>query len=188
MKYYILLFVAFTSHAAFAAQKYDLSKQETSVEFLAVGKPSMLKINGTGAKLSGQIEVSGNQISGDCTVALNQLTTGIDLRDKHMKEKYLETAKYPEATFTISKIDLPLDFVNQKKSFSAVPFEGKMKVKNVEKEVRGLADVDTSTANLIKVSTEFKSQISSFQMDIPTYLGVKVADEVTVKTTMQLKK
>lgn len=168
-------------------EKYDLSQQETSVEFLAVGKPSLLKINGSGAKLIGNIEILANQVKGEFKVLLKDLTTGIELRDKHMKEKYLEVDKFPEAIFTISKIDLPTDFLIQKKLFSAVPFEGKIKIKGVDQEIKGNADVDT-TGSLIIIKTEFKSQISSFHIDIPSYLGIKVADEVTIKTAMKLKK
>ena len=37
------------------------------------------------------------------TVPLGNLTTGIGLRDHHMKEKYLEVPKYPSATLTIAR-------------------------------------------------------------------------------------
>ena len=175
------------SVAASVPEKYDLSKQETSVEFLAVGKPSLIKIKGDGAKLSGNIEIVENQIKGEFKVPLKDLTTGIELRDKHMKEKYLQVDKFPEAIFTISKIDLPNDFFAQKKIFSAVPFAGKINIKGVEKDIQGIADIDTTT-NIVDVKTEFKAQISSFQIDIPSYVGIKVADEVTIKTIMKLKK
>ena len=175
------------SLAATVPEKYDLSKQETSVEFLAVGKPSLIKIKGDGAKLSGTIEIVENQIKGEFRVPLKDLTTGIELRDKHMKEKYLQIDKFPEAIFTISKIDLPNDFLAQKKIFSAVPFSGKINIKGVDKEIQGIADIDTTTS-IVDVKTEFKAQISSFQIDIPSYVGIKIADEVTIKTTMKLKK
>ena len=182
-----LAFGATIPAESFRVEKFDLAQQETSVEFLAVGKPSLLKINGTGGKLVGQIEIEGGKISGEFKVALNALTTGVDLRDKHMKEKYLETGKFPEATFTISKINLPVDFVAQKKLFSKVPFEGKMKIKGSEKDIQGLADVDSSSSDIV-AKTEFKAQLSTFQIEIPSYLGIKVADEVTILTSMKLKR
>ena len=37
------------------------------------------------------------------TVPLANLSTGIGLRDHHMKEKYLEVQKYPSATLTIAR-------------------------------------------------------------------------------------
>ena len=188
MKLLCAVFSSLIPCLTFSAEKFNLAQQETHVEFQATGKPSMLKINGIGGKLAGNIEIESNQIKGEFIVAVGDLTTGIDLRDKHMKEKYLEVSKFPEASFNISKIALPADFMVQRKVFSAIPFDGKIKIKNVEKDISGLADVDTTDGIVIKVSTEFKTQISQFQIDIPSYLGIKVADEVVVKTSMNLKK
>lgn len=163
----------------------DLAKQESAVEFFAVGKPSLLRINGTGGKLIGNLELEKNQIKGRFKVNLDEFTTGIELRDRHMKEKYLETAKYSEAWIEIEKIELPEDFLNVKKVYSAVPFQGRMSLHGVEKPIKGVADIDT-TKDLPSVSTEFKVLVSDFKIDVPTYLGIKVADEVTVKTRMNL--
>ena len=188
MKLFLFAFTILLSAFSFASEKFNLSQQSSTVEFQAVGKPSMLKINGTGGKLIGNIEIELNHILGEFKVALADLTTGIELRDKHMKEKYLEVSKFPEASFTISKIALPAQFLTERKVFSAVPFEGKMKIKNTEKDIAGTADVDTTDGTQIKVSTEFKTGISQYQIDIPTNLGIKVADEVIIKTSMNLKK
>ena len=188
MKLFLIAFTILSASFSFAAEKYNLSQQSSTVEFQAVGKPSMLKINGTGGKLIGNIEIELNHILGEFKVVLSDLTTGIELRDKHMKEKYLEVSKFPEASFNISKIALPTNFLTERKVFSAVPFEGKMKIKNMEKDIAGTADVDTTDITQIKVSTEFKTGISQYQIDIPTYLGIKVADEVIIKTSMNLKK
>ncbi|MBK7889972.1 MAG: YceI family protein [Bdellovibrionales bacterium] len=72
-----------------------------------------------------------------------------------------------------------------KKIYSAVPFQGKLSLHGVEKPITGIAEVDT-TKDSPSVSTEFKVLVSDFKIDIPTYLGIKVADEVTIKTRMNL--
>ena len=51
MIFKILLFLVPTT---WAAVQVDLTKQTSEVEFFAVGKPSLLKINGTGGKLIGK--------------------------------------------------------------------------------------------------------------------------------------
>ena len=91
---------------SFASVKVDLSQAPSGVEFLAVGKPSALKINGTGGKLAGTIEVDGTEIKGRILVKINDFSTGISLRDQHMKEKYLETEKFSDAWLEIKKIEL----------------------------------------------------------------------------------
>lgn len=170
---------------SWAAVQVDLAQQKSDVEFFAIGKPSLLKINGTGGKLIGNLELDKNQVKGRLKVNLDDFTTGIDLRDRHMKEKYLETAKYSEAWIEVDKIDLPENFLTVKKVYSAVPFQGKLSLHGVEKPIKGTADVDTSKDSP-SISTEFKVLVSDFKIDIPTYLGIKVADEVTIKTRMNL--
>ncbi|OYZ23553.1 MAG: hypothetical protein B7Y39_04400 [Bdellovibrio sp. 28-41-41] len=180
----ILLFISM-SWMSWATIQVDLAQQKSEVEFFAVGKPSLIKINGTGGKLTGSLELDKNQIKGRIKVKLDELTTGIDRRDQHMKEKYLETTKFSEAWIEIEKIELPEDFLKVKKVYSAVPFQGKLSLHGEEKPVKGTADVDTTKASP-SVSTEFKVLVSDFKIDIPTYLGIKVADEVTIKTRMDL--
>lgn len=168
-----------------AAVQVDLAKQTSEVEFFAVGKPSLLKINGTGGKLVGNLELDKNQIKGRFQVKLDEFTTGIAMRDQHMKEKYLETGKFSEATLELMKIDLPENFLTERKVYSGIPFEGKLNLHGVEKIIKGVAAVDTKKDNL-SVSTEFKVLVSDFKIEIPSYLGIKVADEVTVKARMNL--
>lgn len=175
-------FVPLSAHSTILL---DLSKQTSKVEFFAVGKPSLIKINGTGGKLTGNLEIEKNQVKGQFKVNLDEFTTGIALRDQHMKEKYLEVSKFAEATFEIEKIELPEDFLSTKKIYSNVPFEGKFSLHGVEKKLKGIAEVDTRKDNPA-VATEFKVLVSDYKINIPTYLGIKVADEVTVKTTVNL--
>ncbi len=177
----LLLFVPM----AWSAVSVDLAQQSSQVEFLAVVKPGGIKINGTGGKLGGNLEIDKNQIKGRIAVNLNDLTTGIDRRDKDMKEKYLETAKFSDAWLEIDKIDLPEDFLTNKKNYSDVPFSGKLSLHGVEKPVSGTADVDTSK-DAPSVATEFKISIAAFNIQEPKFMGIKVADEVTVKTRMNL--
>jgi polyisoprenoid-binding protein YceI len=168
-----------------AVQQVDLAKQTSEVEFFAVGKPSFLKINGTGGKLNGTLELDKNKVKGRFLVKMDAFTTGVSLRDQHMKEKYLETGKYAEAWLEIENIDLPVDFLKTKKVYSNVPFQGKLSLHGVEKSVKGTAEVDTGKESP-SVETEFKVLVSDYQIAVPTYMGIKVADEVTVKARMNL--
>src|SRR3989338_6695806 len=61
------------------------------VRFLAVGKPSMLKIHGKGKILAADFQLEKESLKGSAEVDLNSIDTGIALRNQHMKEKYLET-------------------------------------------------------------------------------------------------
>lgn len=75
--------------------------QKSSAGFTAVGKPGFLRINGEGGKVGGELILDGTKeiVKTEIKVNVTQLNSGIDLRDQHMKEKYLETTKFPEVIF-----------------------------------------------------------------------------------------
>lgn len=171
---------------AAVTQEFDLTKAESSVAFKATGRPSALKINGQGAKLLGKVTTSEGVISGQLKVKLNDFQTGISLRDRHMKEKYLETSKFPDAILTLSKVEVPRDFLDKKLTVKDCPFEGILKIRDVERPVKGKALIDASAGNNILVETDFKIKVSDYNIDIPTYMGITVADEVDVHTKMKL--
>ncbi|MBX3261468.1 MAG: YceI family protein [Labilithrix sp.] len=68
------------------------------VQFTASG-PAGMSIVGTSNDL--QITETDKEII--VTVPLAKLDTKIELRNKHMREKYLEVAKYPNAELRVSK-------------------------------------------------------------------------------------
>lgn len=169
------------------AKAIDVGTQDSKVEFLAVGRPSLMKIRGTGGKLKGKLELSGGSISGELSVPLDPVKTGIELRDEHMKKKYLETEKFPEATLTISSLTLEQDPLEKNFTAKDVPFKGKLKVHGVEQDVTGSLDV-ISEPNRINVSARVKTNITSHKIDLPSYLGIKVADDVEIFAELKLKK
>ena len=80
------------AHAALSAAS------DSHVTFEGKG-PAGFKVTGSTTDLS-VAEADGNVV---VTVPLANLNTGIDLRDHHMKEKYLEVPKYPSAVLTIAR-------------------------------------------------------------------------------------
>jgi len=81
-------------------------KSAGSIEFRAIGHPSTLKVIGKGSEFDGQFEVKSTEPQGKASFELAFLETGIQIRDKHMKEKYLQLAKYPQAELSIHQIFL----------------------------------------------------------------------------------
>lgn len=167
---------------AFGAQanswQLDLSKGSGQVEFNAVGKPKMLKIHGKGSQATGSLIVEGGKVTGKAIFDLNSLDTGISLRNTHMKEKYLETGKHPQATLEIVSIKLPANLASD---FSAdAPFSGKLTLKGVTKDVKGIAKLKKSGSEL-SGEVEFDTTVGSFNIELPSFAGVTMADEVKVK-------
>lgn len=157
---------------------------EGRTEFLAIGKPAMIKINGEGQGPEGTLTASKNSLSGTVKVDLTKLTTKIDLRDNHMKNKYLEVGKYPEAVLEIVNLQLPIDFSALTDKETEVPFTGKFTMHGKTSDVSGKAQVKR-IAKHVAGHAEFVFKITDHLDTLPSWMGVKVAENVTVK--VQLK-
>jgi hypothetical protein len=78
--------------------------KNTSVTFEATGKPSFIKIKGEGTKLTHTEKKEKDKKIDLFEFDMADLNSGIDLRDLHMKEKYLKTKEFPKAWFAKAKL------------------------------------------------------------------------------------
>jgi polyisoprenoid-binding protein YceI len=166
----VVLGLAFCAPVALAATQWTVDTAASKVDFVAEGNPGFLKIEGTGAQLSGDVVLAptGDYL-GLLTVSLKPVKTGIGLRDEHMHGKYLETTKYPTATL---KLKEGLKGTGGK-------FCGTLTVKAKAKDVCGEATVaDVGGAKHVKAS--FTLNIADFPIGVPSHLGVTVAETVGV--------
>ncbi len=100
----------------------------------------------------------------------NQLETGIDLRNKHMKEKYLETSKFPY-------IELR-DVLGSNGKFKGIAI-----VKGKKTNVEGTYSTKGS-----QLDATFSAELSELGIDPPRYLGVGVVNEITIRAEVPLTK
>lgn len=149
-----------------------------SVEFHATGHPSALKIVGKGGSPKGSFTMTGKLVTGSAHFQLTSLDTGIDMRTRHMKEKYLEVEKFPEAKLTLTKMELPREFGSDA-SFSGVPFTGTLLLHGVEHPVSGTADV-SKHGNQVTVKADFGLKIADYAISLPTFAGITMADDVQI--------
>lgn len=139
---------------------------ERRASFKAVG-PGGLAIEGKGNDVS--VKDHGNEIS--VIVGLDGMKTGIDLRDRHMREKYLETNKYPKATFTVEKSKLKIPGGSE--------VEGKLQLHGVTKPIKVKYEAKGSDQSL-NVQGTARLNMKDFGIQVPSYLGVTVKPDVTV--------
>lgn len=168
-----------------ATKAIEFPAGKGAVTFRAVGRPAAIKINGSGEAAHGTLTIDDDKkATGTLTFNLKSLTTGIDLRDKHMKEKYLQVDRYPESQLTIKNLAIPDRVLNSTSAEQDIPFSGKLKLKGTEKDVQGTAHVKKSNENL-DVTAQFSIKLDDFGVDIPKYLGITVANEVKIEVSSQ---
>ena len=116
-------------------------------------------------------------IAGALQVDLQTLETGIGLRDRHMRDNYLEVNKGPE--FSVAKIEqIRVDKLEGKTTFN-----GTLLLHGQRRPISGTAELHPQ-GDRIRVQAQFPVSVSSFSIPKPTYLGVGVRDEVQVKVDM----
>lgn len=147
------------------------------VSFEAVGRPKMLVINGTGEGVSSSLKIINAKISGEVSFRLESLKTGIEERDQDMKEKYLEVKSFPIAKLTFSEFQMPAGWSLKNPKVVESSFRAKFSLHGVEREITGLYSIDSA---LKKSTAKFDVKLSDFKIQLPEYLGIKVADFVKV--------
>lgn len=175
MKSNVLAILVFMPMFAGAAP-HQLTLSGGTVEVLAIGKPSFIKIRGKGEAPSGALQVEGKRASGKIEFELATLDTGIGLRNEHMRDKYLHVKEHPKAKLEIQNLDLPKEWTPAQAKLDGASFTGKLNLHGVIQDVKGTFTVGEKR----DVTAEFKIKLTDYKIDIPEYLGVKVADEVTV--------
>lgn len=155
--------------------------EKGNVEFFS--KASLNEFTGKSSDLNGLVDLDKNML--DFFIDLNTLKTGIGLRDRHMRENYLETKKYPYAEFT-GKIDASIDLsVGQSKSVIA---KGKFKIHGVEKEIDVPGKLTAISDSELQLEAKFTILLSDYNIDIPTVVFYELAEDQIVSIKAILNK
>ena len=133
--------------------------------------------------VSGEVAASATEpghLSGAVRVDLQTLETGIAVRDRHMRETYLEVEKGPE--FAVATVDeIRVEKLDGKSKFS-----GTLLLHGQRQAVTGTAELQQRDGR-IRVQAQFPIKVSAFQIPKPTYLGVGVRDEIQIKVVMTVE-
>jgi polyisoprenoid-binding protein YceI len=116
------------------------------------------------------------------TVPLANLSTGIGLRDHHMREKYLEVPKFPAATLTIARSALKFPAAGGQ---AAADVPGTLQLHGQTRPVTVHYDAKGDGANVGAKGT-FRINMNDFGITVPTYLGVTVKPDVDVTASLHV--
>ncbi|MCI0572598.1 MAG: YceI family protein [Myxococcaceae bacterium] len=141
--------------------------------------PAGFKLEGKTSEL--RVEEKGSAVV--VAVPLAKLDTGIPLRDSHMKEKYLEVAKYPEAVLEVdrSRVTLPTD--GQSAQGQAT---GKMSLHGQTKDV-SFSYVIKRVGGAYQVEGKLPLNLKDYGINVPAYLGVTVQPDIQTAVAFSFK-
>lgn len=168
-----LLLVAST---ASAGMKVD---GKPKVSFFAVGSPGFLDIEGTTSNLVATDD--GTTLSFAC--ALDTISTGIDLRDEHMKSKFMHTQNFPQTTLSFAKSLVPWPTEVGKGATGTLT--AAFTAHGVTKDVAVEYNVRKSKTGY-KVTAKFPFDIVQHGIEVPSYLGVTVDTAMRAEVAFDL--
>lgn len=108
------------------------------------------------------------------------------LMEEHFNENYLESEKYPKATFkgVIADFD-KMDFTKDG-SFEGTA-EGELEIHGIKRPLTAVVKFDISSGEL-KATTEFEVSIADHEIDIPKLVIKNIAEVVEVKAAFIFKR
>lgn len=135
------------------------------------------------------IKAENNQVyavidAGKKNMALAVLLKGFiftkELMQEHFNENYVESDKYPKATFTGAFTgDLPAG----KDGVYKVMVKGNLTLHNVTRPIETEATIEVRSGHLLG-KTEFKVRPEDFNISIPSIVRDKIDKEMTIKVNI----
>jgi polyisoprenoid-binding protein YceI len=147
-----------------------------------VSRPEVLFIAhaSLGMRIEGKtpdLSVTRNGDVLEFVVQLATLQTGIELRDRHMREEVLEVQRFPVAKLRVRNPPLPA-------TSTAGTTRAELTVHGQTRPVEVTFQVAPRTG--YDVIATFRMDLRDYGMNAPTYLGVKVKPEIDVSADFHL--
>ena len=115
-------------------------------------------------------------------VDLNSLDTGIGLRNRHMRENYLETDRYPITHFKGKMISSTI--VDD--TTISIEAEGVIFIHGIEQPLNLKADLIKRTDGF-RVKTNFIVKLSDFNIEIPSIMFYKIDENMQLELDFYIK-
>lgn len=149
------------------------------VTFFASGSPGFLDIEGETNTMT--LADDGTKLT--FTVPMTTVKTGIDMRDEHMNEKYVEVGTYPNAILSFAKADIkwPVNVGESSTGTVASTFNvhGKDQPVSVSYTV-------SKTKTGYRVKAKFNYDAAASGIAIPDYMGITVDPKQRAEVSLDL--
>lgn len=157
-------------------------------------KAPLETIIGITGQVKGEVKVDLEDvlkgISASFEVELASLKTGIDLRDQHMREQYLETGKYPKAIFTLNRIIKASESKLSDQKPVIISAEGTFDLHGVKKKQRVEIKVTFLKENeatksrlpgdLLRIEATFPVKLSDYSVKRPQLVLLKLDENINM--------
>jgi polyisoprenoid-binding protein YceI len=163
-------------------------KAASRVQF--VSKAPMETFDGETRDVSGSValdpEAIGDSITVAVTVDLRTLDTGIELRDKHMRENHLHTDEFPTATFRGGRLSQPsASSLTEGKTVTAT-LHGELELHGKKQPLVAPVEL-TLQKGALHVVSRFKVKLQDFGIPRPQFLVMKLDEVQSVTADLEAR-
>lgn len=160
-----------------------------ATELAIEGKPTAVFFASgpAGLKIEGKAKTVTLVDEGDTlvfTVKVEDVDTGIALRNKHMRQKYVKTDEFPDAILVVPQEGIRLP-VEEKETTKGIA-KGSFTMHGVAKDVDVIYEVKRKKGRL-RVEGSFTTSITDHGIEQPGYLGVTVDPSIIVRASFEAK-
>ena len=136
---------------------------------------------GVSNHLTGRINLADS--TADFYLDLSTLDTGIKLRDRQMRENFLETDTFPFAEFFGT---LYTDFDPSISDTQFVFVRGNFTIHGVTKEMDTAGTIHRAAHDKIAVSASWMLKLSDFNIEVPSLLFYRLNEEIRLEINAEL--
>jgi len=179
----ILILILFGSQAT----EFQVSKsRQNLVKF--VSDAPVESFEGITDQIDGYIYWEGEDLTQNSElyfeVDLNTLDTGIGLRNRHMRDNYLETDKFPR-TYYKGKI---ISAQKKDENTYQVQVEGLMFIHGVEKPLSVNGTISREEEGIFRIHTTFEVKLSDYKIKIPKLMFFKIDERMQLELDFYVEK
>lgn len=175
MKYLIVILLTVFAASSFG-QKFTSEKSQVSF----FSDAAIEDISAQNSKASSIFNAATSEIV--FSIPVKDFQFEKKLMQEHFNEKYLETEKYPKATFQGKFID----FNSQPEGTQQVKVQGKLTIHGVTKEVEIPGTIEFNAKKVI-MKSKFFVVLEDYKVMRPEMLWQKIAEQVEVSVEFTYK-
>lgn len=181
----LILCLAFTAMQLNAAEYQVDGSKKNNVKFIS--DAPIEDFEGNTNKIDGYIVLENDNALYNSEVYfevdLNSVDTGIGLRNRHMREEYLHTDKYPMTTFKGRMNEV--NKVND--SEYNVKVTGDMYIHGITKKIMVTGKIYLNQGGM-RVKTEFIVKLGDYKIEVPKMMFMKISEDIKLVLDFNLKK
>lgn len=176
----IFVTLLFLATSCLYAQKYST---KTGVVKFEASVPSFEEVAGENKTVSAALDTGTGDIA--VLALMKGFRFKVALMEEHFNENYVESDKYPKATFK-GKVE-GLDLAKVTAAGGNYTISGDLTLHGKTKKITDTAKISKSGDKIV-VSGAFEVKPGDFDIEIPSVVSKKVADKISITYSLTLAK